>query len=129
MALWVCVCVFVTLYVCMYVCDVCVCVHGRFKSACQRRLTLGPPISLWLANMAVYTARSRRDGSVTYSCSCRLPENYEAAFTHIRSRCTKFSDTRNSSCTNDITLITIMNMSILSVTTITNTVLIHNLRN
>jgi len=31
----------------------CVCARGRVKSACQRLLTLGPPISLWLANMAV----------------------------------------------------------------------------
>lgn len=32
-------------------------VHGRVKSACQRLLTLEPPISLWLANMAVCTPR------------------------------------------------------------------------
>lgn len=31
--------------------------YGRVKSACQRLLTLEPPISLWLANMAVYTPR------------------------------------------------------------------------
>jgi hypothetical protein len=57
-------------------------VHERVKSACQRLLTLEPPISLWLANMAVYSARSRCSGGGT--AAVRLPENYEAAFTRTR---------------------------------------------
>lgn len=33
--------------------------YVRVKSACQRLLTLGPPISLWLANMAVCVCTPR----------------------------------------------------------------------
>lgn len=59
----------------------------RVKSACQRLLTLGPPISLWLANMAVCVCVRV---CVWYSYSgpkaaaaVRLPENYTRLRSHV----------------------------------------------